>query len=174
MIRSTSFFIVMFAFSFGYAQQKRILSANIDFHINRTLYDRTISNNGTGFGGALQLLIPVKSRFTPTLEVAADAYGGTKELHLTAQGDPIYAKSDVVTLLAGTSFDISPKFYVGGMTGAAFFNSRTWLITKPFIGWRLFNNRILLKVAWANVFQHDNISDQNFGYLSFGGGIKLF
>jgi hypothetical protein len=174
MIRSTAILIAIFALSPGYAQQKRIISANIDFHVNRTIYDRTISNNGTGFGGALQLLAPLKSRFTPTLEVAADGYGGTKELHTTALGDPIYAKSDVVTVLAGTLLDVSPKFYVGGMAGTAFFNSSTWLTIKPCIGWRLLNNRIVLKMAWANVFQHDNISNQNFGYLSFGGGIKLF
>jgi hypothetical protein len=164
----------MLAFSFGYAQHKRALSANIDFHVNSTLYDRTISNNGTGFGGGLQILLPLKSKFTPTLEIAADAYGGTKELHMTAQGDPIYAKSDVVTVLGGTLFDLSPKFYIGAMTGTAFYNSGTWLTIKPCIGWRLLNNRLVLKAAWANVFQHDNISDQNFGYLSFGGGIKLF
>ena len=158
----------------AHGQKNRNISANIDFHINSTLYDRTRSNNGVGFGLALQTLINTGTRFSPALEIAADGYGGTEELHMTPLGEPVYGKSSVSTVLAGSLFNVSSKFDIGGMLGAGFFNSEVHFAIKPFMGYRLFNDRVIAKIAWANIFQRDKISNQSFGYLSFGAGVKLF
>jgi hypothetical protein len=157
-----------------HAQKLRKISTNIDFHINTTLYDRTLSNNGTGFGLALQTIINTKAKFTPTIEIASNVYGGTKQFFMTTDGKPIYGKSSVTTVFAGAMYNASSKFYFGGMIGAGFFNGEKYFAIKPFIGYQLLNKRIIAKIAWENIFQRDDISNKSFGYLSFGAGIKLF
>lgn len=158
----------------AYSQKMRKISTNIDFHINNTLYDRTISNNSVGFGLAWQTFINTKTKFTPAIEIASEVYGGTKQFFMTADGKPIYAKSSVTTIFAGAMYKVSSKFYFGGMLGAGFFNSETYFAIKPFMGYQLFNKWMIAKIAWANIFQRDDISNQSFGYLSLGAGIKLF
>ena len=158
----------------SYGQKHRKISTNIDFHINKTLYDRTLSNNGTGLGLALQTLFNTKTKFTPTIEIASDVYGGTKQFFINPDGKPIYAKTNVTTIFAGAMYNASAKFYFGGMLGAGFFNSEKYFSIKPFIGYQLFNKKMIAKIAWTNIFQRDDISNQSFGYLSFGAGIKLF
>lgn len=113
------------------AQKQRKFSSNIDFHINNTLYDRTASNNGAGFGIALQGILHTSSKFSPSIEIAGDVYGGTKELYLTASGEEIYAKSGVATLMAGTLYNVTSKFNVGVMLGAGFFNDESYFAIKP-------------------------------------------
>ncbi len=155
-------------------QQKKRFTTNIDLHINSTLYDRTIDNNGTGFGVALQGILQTRSKFAATMEISEDVYGGTKVFYMTSSGEPIYGKSGVATILLGPLYNISSKLNVGVIGGMGFFNDESYFAIKPSINYQLFNNKIIGKFAWANIFQKDNISDESFGYLSFGIGVKLF
>ena len=174
MYRIITIIIVALLVTPASAQKARKISTNLDFHLNRTIYDRTLSNNGVGFGLALQAQLNSNTKFTPALEIASDVYGGTKELFLTTDGKPIYAKSSVTTIVAGALYNVSPDFYSGGMIGAGFFNSKAYFAIKPVIGYQFLNKRLIAKISWVNIFQRDDISDQSFGYVSFGLGLKLF
>jgi hypothetical protein len=165
--------LLITATCFGQKQKK--VSVYADFHINKTLYDRTITNNAGGFGGGLQLFLNTTSKLRPGIEFTGDAFGGTKEMYLTNDGRPIYSKDVVTAILAGSSYQISGKFWFNGAAGAAFFNEAVYFTIKPAIGFYFpTNKRLLAKISLTHIFQRDDISDESFGYLNFCIGIKLF
>ena len=166
--------LFLFSLCENYAQKPGSISCNIDIHINNTLYDRTLPNNGTGFGLGIQGLVKMNPQCMGVIDVATDAYGGTKQLFLTADGKPIYSKGGVVTAFAGAVFQPYSKWYVGITAGAAFFNSNAWFGIKPLIGIPFLHQRLIFKMGMVNIFQRDEVSHQNFGYLTFGLGVKLF
>jgi hypothetical protein len=157
-----------------HAQKQKKLSVNLDIHINNTLYDRTLPNNATGFGFGMQTLIITNSPWKGIVDLAADAYGGTKQLFLTVDGKPVYSKSDVVTAFAGVVFEPNSKWYGGITAGTAIFNSHVYFGLKPLIGIPFLRQRMIFKIGMVHIFQRDEISNQSFGYLTFGLGVKLF
>jgi len=158
----------------GYGQSLKKVSIYADFHVNKTVYDRTVSNNAGGFGGGLQIFLNTKSGFNPNIEATSDAFGGTKELHVTSDGRPIWPKDAVGSILGGMSLKLTPKSYVNLAAGPSFFDSKTYFTIKPAIAIRFPDNqRFVFKIALMHVFQHDDISNQPFGYLNFGFGIRF-
>ncbi len=165
--------LLISASCFGQKQKK--VSGYIDFHVNTTLYDRTISNNAGGFGGGLQVFMNTKTKFRPSIEIASDAFGGTKEMHLTSDGRPIYAKDFVTAILAGSSYDFFDRLYLNVAAGPSFFNSAAYLTIKPAIGVYFPRNHFFVfKTSFTHIFQHDDISNEGFGFLNFSLGIKIF
>ncbi|HVX52630.1 MAG TPA: hypothetical protein VHB48_20890 [Chitinophagaceae bacterium] len=157
------------------AQKKRKVSAYISFNVNATQYDRTITNNATGFGAGLQLYIRTKSRIQPVVDISADVFGGTKELYLDEHNNPIYAKNAVSTVFAGAGYQSSRQWFATLTAGPAFFNSHTYAGIKPLFGYYLLKGRQLaLKAAFTNIFQRDATSNQSFGYWNFYVAVKLF
>lgn len=172
----TVFFLPLLFIAFHcFGQNQHKISGYIDFHINKTIYDRTLSNNAGGFGAGLQVFINTKTKFRPGIEISSDAFGGTKELYLTSDGRPIYAKDVVSNILLGSEYRVSEKLYLNTSAGPCFFNSAIYLAIKPAIG--IFfpgNQRLVAKISLTHVFQKDAISNASFGFVNFGIGVKLF
>jgi hypothetical protein len=170
------FFILLMLISAGcFGQKQKKVSAYADFHVNATQYDRTLSNNAGGFGIGLQTFINIKSKFRPGIEFNSDAFGGTKELYLTPDGKPIYAKSVTGNILIGSSYPITKRFYINVAGGPSFFNSQVHFTVKPAIGFYFPASQLLVaKISHTHVFQRDAISNESFGFLNFAIGIKLF
>lgn len=157
------------------AQKDRKISACIAFNVNATQYDRTISNNATGFGAGLQVYMRTKTWVRPALDLSADVFGGTKLLYLTNDDKPIYAKDAITTLYAGAYFQPSRRFFAVLTGGPSFFNNHAYLGIKPGCGYYLLRSKQLaVKVCFTNVFQRDGISNQSFGYWNFSLAAKLF
>lgn len=153
--------------------QRRTFSLDAGLHVNTTLYDRTRSNNATGFGFEMRGLL-TKKRLQPLLEFNSDVYGGTKELFLTSTGKPIMAKSAVTTVFAGAQYKITPQLFSSVSTGIAFFNSEVHPGLRMGLGFYFFKDRLLLRSGWNNIFQQDDISHQGFGYISTGLSVRIF
>jgi hypothetical protein len=159
---------------FNFCQAQKKMSIFIQGHVNNTFYDRTISNNAVGFGGSLQLFLNTNSGIHPTIEASSDIFGGTKELYVTANDAPIFAKETVGSILGGADLTISKNAFFGILTGLSFFNSQSFFTLKPSAEIRFpANHRFTFKIAFVHIFQHDYISNQPFGYLSTGLGIRI-
>lgn len=157
------------------AQKDRPVSAFGSLGVNSTLYDRTISNNGVGFGAGMQVYIRTKSFIRPAIEATAEGYGGNKMLYVTADGKPIYAKEEVFTLFGGVYIQATRRLFFTGTGGPAFFNGRAYPAIKPAAGYYFLPGRQLAgRVSFTNVFQRDEVSSQSFGYLTFSVVAKLF
>lgn len=144
-------------------------------HVNTAMYDRTITNNAIGFGAWLRGSVETNSVFSPAAEATVSVYGGTKELYVTEDDQPINAKSGVITLMGGSMIKLSNTFYTGLLAGPAFFNNKTYLSLQPVMGCYITKRQIITaRISFTNIFQHDDISNKNFGYLSFSAGVKLF
>ena len=121
----------------SYGQIDRPVSAFISADVSPTLYDRTASNNGVGFGAGLQLYIRTKTWLRPALDASAYAYGGTKELRLAADGSPIYAKDGSVNLYVGAYFQLAPQWFASFTAGPSFFNGNAYVGIIPTVGYYL-------------------------------------
>ena len=158
----------------SWGQSLKKVSVCADFHVNKTIYDRTPTNNAGGFGGGLQVFLNTKSGINPTIEATSDAFGGTKELYVTSDGRPIYSKDAVGSILGGVSLKVSTRSYFTIAAGPSFFNWKSYLTVKPALAIRFPDNqRFVFKIAFMHVFQHDDISSKPFGYLNFGLGIRF-
>ena len=174
MKKSYLFLISLIATScFGQADRK--LSALLSFQVNRTTNDRTISNNSAGIGFGLQTHLNTNTWIKPTLEINADLFGGTKELRLTADGRPIDAKSEVVGIYVGPMFQLTKSLFLSTTVGKSIFNKKSHFGVRPSVVFYPSKSRKwAVKVAYTGVFQRDDISNENFGYLSFALALKLF
>ena len=157
------------------AQKDRPVSAFASLNINNTLYDRTIGNNGVGFGAGLQLYIRTKSFIRPAIEATADAFGGNKQLYVTAADKPIYAKEEVFTVFGGIYIQATKRLFFTGTAGPAFLNNKAYLGIKPAVGYYFLpGHQLAGRICFTNIFQRDDISNQSFGYLNFTVAAKLF
>jgi hypothetical protein len=108
-------------------------------------------------------------------DITASVFGGTKELYLTGDGKSIFAKDELYTLFAGADYPVANKVYFSTSAGLGFISSSIFPAVKA--GFIIFpgkSKKVFTEMFFNNIFQHDNISNQSFGYLSAGLGIKLF
>lgn len=158
-----------------FCQTDRKLSAFLSFQVNKTLYDRTISSNSGGIGFGLQTNLNTKTWFKPTLEVNADAFGGTKEFYTTLDGKPIYAKSEVFSAYIGAFIQPAGKLSIATTFGPSFYNTKTYLGIRPSICYYPSKSKKwTAKGCFTNIFQRDDVSNESFGYFSFALALKLF
>jgi hypothetical protein len=158
---------------FGQTEGK--LSTFLSFQANKTLSDRTKTNNSGGVGLGLQSSFNTGTWFKPTLEINADLFAGTKELYVTENGKTIESKSGMLNLYAGPTFHPTERLFLATTVGASIYNSEAHLGIRPSIGYHLSKNkRWMTKASYTNVFQKDEISNESFSYLSFALAIKLF
>lgn len=158
-----------------FAQKDRPVSAFASLNVNNTLYDRTIGNNGVGFGAGLQLYIRTKSFVRPAIEATADGFGGNKMLYITADEKPIYAKEEVFTIFAGLYIQATRRLFFTGTAGPGMFNNKAYLGIKPGVGYYFLpGHQLAGRICFTNIFQRDEISHQSFGYLNFTVAAKLF
>lgn len=105
----------------SYCQTDRALSAFVSFQVDATQYDRTISNNAAGFGAGLQLYVRTRTWIRPAIDVSADIFGGTKELRVTDDGKPVYAKDGVTNVYTGAYFQPGRRFFASLTAGPSSF-----------------------------------------------------
>lgn len=158
-----------------FSQTDRKLSAFFSFQVNKTLYDRTITNNSGGIGFGLQTYLNTKTLVKATAEVNADLFAGTKELYMTAGNKPIDAKSGVISIYMGPSFQPTKRLFIATTVGSSFYNGKAHFGVRPSIGiYPSKSNKWAAKVCFTNVFQRDEISTESLGYFSFALAFKLF
>lgn len=158
-----------------FAQTGKKASGTLSLQANRTLYDRTLTNNSNGIGFGLQTSTNTKSFIKPVLELNADLFAGTKELYVTDNDQPIKAKSGVLGIYTGAIMQPSNRLFIITTGGVNFFNGKGHFGIRPSLGYLLSKNgRFSARVAFTHIFQRDEISKQPFGYGSFALGVKLF
>ncbi len=101
-------------------KQEHLIAAYLSFHVDHGLYDRTLSNNSTGFGAGLQAYLNSDKHFKPNLEINTDIFGGTKELYLTPDGKIIYAKDELLNVWLGAAYIPENNFFTGLSAGPSF------------------------------------------------------
>lgn len=167
--------IALLACNIAFAQKDRQFSAYASLNVNNTLYDRTLSNNGVGFGAGAQINMRTGLWVRPLVDFSADGYGGTKELYMTADGKPIFGKSEVINVFGGVLVNLPKRFFASFSAGPSFIDGSRYFGIKPAIGYYCLPGRQLAaRVAFTNVYQRDDISNQSFGTLVISAAVKLF
>lgn len=165
----------LFACCAAFGQKDRRFSAYASLNVNNTLYDRTLSNNAVGFGAGIQVNMRTGLWARPLIDISADGYGGTKQMYLTADGKPIFGKSEVVNVLGGILVNLPGRFFASLTAGPSVIDGSTYFGIKPAIGYYCLPGRQLAaRVAFTNVYQRDHISNQSFGTLVISAAVKLF
>ena len=174
-MKNIFFFFTIFIATNSFSQAERKFSTFLSFQINKTLSDRTITNNSAGFGFGLQTLLNTKTRIKPTLEINADLFAGTKELYQTADGKPIDSKSGTIGVYVGSVFQLTENLFLSATIGTSIFNSKAYFGVRPSIGfYPSKRKKWMAKASFTDIFQRDNISNQSFSYMSFALALKLF
>jgi hypothetical protein len=174
-MRRIFFFLPLLIATSCFGQTDRKLSTFFSFQVNKTLYDRTKFNNSGGIGLGLHTFLNTKTLIKPTLEINADLFAGTKVLYLTADGKPIYGKHSMLSIHAGPSFSVTDRLFIATTIGSHIYNSDVHFGVRPFVGFYPSKRKLWsAKVSFTNVFQQDHISNESFGYASFGLAAKLF
>ena len=167
-------FVALIIATSSFCQQDRKVSVFLSFQANKTIYDRTPSNNSGGVGFGLQTVLNTKTFVRPTLEINGDIFGGTKELYLTADGQPIYGKSGVLSIHGGPFIPLSKRVFFAATAGSHFYNNDMHFSARPSVGvYPTKGRKWTLKTSFTNVFQRDEISNESFGYLSFAISVKI-
>jgi hypothetical protein len=168
------FFITLIIATNSFSQQDRKVSVFFSTQTNKTLYDRTVSNNSFGFGIGLQTIVNTKTFVRPTIEINGYIFSGTKELYLTADDKPIYGKNAVLSIHAGPFIPLSKHVFFATTVGTHFYNNDVHFSARPGLGvFPTKSRKWILRTSFTNVFQRDEISNESFGYLSFAISIKL-
>lgn len=156
----------------SFAQKK--VGGYIDFHMNKTIYDRTLFNNPGGVGGNAALMINSKHAVKAIVEFAAEGFGGTELIYFASDGSSIGPKREVYSVMAGSVYE-HKNLYVGCSAGPVFLSQGTYGGIKPVVGYYFSKTKRLVgKISLTNVFQRDHAGNKDFGFLGFGIGVKLF
>ncbi|MGB8195239.1 MAG: hypothetical protein WCF67_25100 [Chitinophagaceae bacterium] len=156
-------------------QVDRKVSAFLSLQANKTIYDRTRTNNSAGIGLGLQVQVNSGTQVKPVIELNGDLFGGTKELYIDDSGAPVDSKEDVVGVYAGPLLQASERLFFSATLGTSIYNSKAHFGIRPSIGiYPSKSKKWMAKASFTNIFQRDAISNQGFGYLSLAVGIKLF
>ncbi|MEP7109262.1 MAG: hypothetical protein ABI760_14810 [Ferruginibacter sp.] len=167
--------LTLFIATNSFSQTNRKVSTFLSFQVNSTVHDRTQTNNSGGAGFGLQTFLNTTTRFKPTVEVNANLFAGTKEMYLTADERPIYAKSSVASVYIGSSFHLTDRLFIATTFGPTFYNAATYFGIRPSIGfYPSQSKKWIAGASFTNVYQRDDISNETFGYLSFALALKLF
>ncbi len=173
-ISITLLFLVVLVQAMG--QTKNKLSLYLNTQYNKTIYDITLGNNPWAIGTGLQGFLHNKSKFTPTIDVTADAYlYDDKVLRLYPNGKPIPDAGGMVNVFAGAAFFPSKTVFLSFTAGPSFISGNTLFGIKPSFGFYFSDSRRwMVKASYINVFNRDKITKEDFGTISFSIGLKLF
>lgn len=173
-MKTLCFIVALLIAAITHGQNNHKISTFLSFQGNATLYDRTITNNVSGFGFGFQTIIHTKIWIKPTIEINGDFFAGTKEGYLSAAGEFIDGKSGVASIYIGPFFQPIEKVFLTTTFGPSFYNGKIYVGIRPSIGfYPSKKKRWFAKGSFTNIFQHDDISNENFGYVSFALGLKL-
>lgn len=173
-MKTLYFIVALLIAAITHGQNNRKISTFLSFQGNATLYDRTITNNVSGLGPGLSIIINTKIWIKPTIEINGDLFAGTKEQYLTAANENIDGKSGVASIYIGPYFPLTEKLFLATTSGPSFYNGKTYVGIRPSIGfYPSKKKKWFAKGSFTNIFQHDHISNENFGYVSLALGLKL-
>ena len=172
-------FLFCFALINTSAQKHENVTIYFLTQYNKTIYDRTIGNNPSGVGLALQSFLITRTRFQPTAELTGDIYlGNDKVLRLNPDGSIPAEDNDVrsmVNLFAGVSFNPATNIYLMLTTGPSFIGGQAKLGIKPSFGFHFSKSKKWTgKISYINIFNRQRTAKDDFGSLSVAIGIKLF
>jgi hypothetical protein len=174
-VKKLPFVLTLFVATSCFSQADRKVSTLLSFQANKTLYDRTITNNNAGVGFGLQTLVNTKTSIKPLLEINADLFAGTKELYLTNDGKPIEAKSGILGIYVGPMLYATEQLFIATTIGTSLYNSKSHFGVRPSIGfYPSKSKKWTANASFTNIFQRDDFSKEGFGYLSFALAVKLF
>lgn len=174
-MRSIYFIIALLTATNCFAQTDRKVSALFSIGANKTLYDRTATNNAGGIGFGLQTVVNTPTFIKPFLEIEANLFAGTKEMYITVDGKPIDAKSGVLGIYAGGLLQPSERWFFTAAAGTSIYNNSAHFGIKPAVGYYLSQNKKwMTRTSFTHIFQRDAISNKPFGYFNFALGAKLF
>ena len=176
MRKFVSTILACFILSACFAQSERKVSAYLLGQFNKTMYDRVIPNNPWGVGLGLQLYLNTRSKFKPTIEFTADTYlEDDKVGRLNPDGTMIDDLGGMTNLFAGISYQPIKTIYISFVTGPSFSNGQTLLGIKPSIGFYFSEKQKgTIKFFYLNVFNRDRTTNEDFGTIGLGIGLRLF
>ena len=159
----------------SYGQTDHRYNAFLSLQANKTLSDRTITNNTGGAGLGFQASLNTKTWIRPYLEINRDFFAGTKEQNLTPDNKLIYAKSTIASVYMGPQLEPVARLLIATTFGLNFYNGTTNFGIRPSIGFFLSKNKGSAAIlSLTNVYQHDNISNESFRYVSFALSIRMW
>lgn len=160
-----------------HAQQKNKLpgiSVTAKAQVVNMLYDRTRQQNGTGFGGSVQIAVPINQKIKAFMEGTAFALGGTKDI-LIINGEPLIPKDAINSIHAGITYRIANTCWINTSAGPSFFLNETKLGFRQAI--QIFTSKkekLGFYCSFDHVLRENSLYSSNFGYLSFGLMVRLF
>src|SRR5215203_830822 len=107
-----------------FSQNAQKLSTFLSSQVTKTLCDRTITNNNSGFGLGLHATWNTGTWVKPIVELNADFFTGTKELYTTLAGKLIEAKSGVLGIYFGPLFQPAERFFIATTVGTSIYNGK--------------------------------------------------
>ena len=142
----------------------------------QTIYDQTLGNNPWGIGAGLQYLFNHFSKFSPTVEIAADGYlEDDKVLRLNSDGTPMKTVDYMVNLFAGVSYQPLKKFYLSLSAGPSLVSGETLFGLKPSFGFYFSKDqKWVVKISYINIFNRNQKTGEDFGSVSLSLGISIF
>jgi hypothetical protein len=159
-----------------YGQSKHKISMEMGLKYDYTVYDRVVAHNGEGIGIGLTLLMATKSNFKPMLEFTADIFVRNDVGYSTADSIAYEDKSRIPAIGIGGIYQPFKRIYFIFTLGPAFMSSSSiYLGIKPGVGCYIGKkNRFNAKFCLMNIFQREEASNEPFGYLTMGLGVRLF
>ncbi|WP_157274033.1 hypothetical protein [Pedobacter sp. BAL39] len=169
-------FLLLICMVSAYGQSSKKLSLYILSDYNKTLRDRTKSNNAWAIGLGVQSALDIGTRFRPTVEFGSYLYlEDDKVLRLDEDGGHAEAISGHTNLFGGLTYQPVSQVFVSFLAGPAFINDQILMGVKPGMGLFLSRNqRWMAKVAYVHVFDRDKSTKMDFSSLNFAIGLKLF
>jgi hypothetical protein len=176
MLKFLTTLLASFILATGFGQTERKVSVYLLGQYNKTIYDRVIPNNPWGVGLGVQLYLNTRSKFKPTIEFTADTYlEDDKVLRLNPDGTMIDDLGGMTNLFAGICYQPIQTIYISFVAGPSFSNGQTLLGIKPSIGFYFSDKqKWTMKFFYLNVFNRDKTTNEDFGTIGLGIGLRLF
>lgn len=171
---TTFLFCLILSNSFGQVRNRSAIYLQGQF--TKTIHDATLGNNPWGIGAGLQYLFNHFSKFSPTVEIAADGYlEDDKVLRLNSDGTPMKTVDYMVNLFAGVSYQPLKKFYLSLSAGPSLVSGETLFGLKPSFGFYFSKDqKWVVKISYINIFNRNQKTGEDFGSVSLSLGISIF
>jgi hypothetical protein len=171
---STIFFFILSSFALN-AQKKQVFTGYFSAGANIMAYDRFINYTHAGIGAGLQVYHNSKHKLKPQLDISGNLFSSNKILFVFEDGQTTGPKQFILTTFAG--FVYTPLKYIelGITAGPSFVEHNVHAGVKPSVGY-YFGKKNIVKanVSLTHIFERDDFSKKNSGFISFGFAAKLF
>lgn len=161
--------------AFVQAQKKQPLSACFSAGANIMAYDRFIEFTHSGAGAGLQLHYIISPKLKAQFDASGSMFSITKILFVFENGETTGPKQFVFTTFAGLLYAPIKKSEVGISAGPSFLESGAYAGIKPYIGYYFGKKEIVkAQASLTHIFEKNNVSKKNTGFINFGLAVKIF